>query len=87
MGLGTVELVMEIEDAFGIKISDERASEVSTVRDLARLVESCILEQRGPRAPTTGVLTHIRWLISIEFGISMSKVLPESRLQEDLRLD
>lgn len=87
MGLGTVELVMEIEDAFGIKISDERACEVRTVGDLVRLVESCILEQRGPSAPTAGVLTHIRWLISIEFGVSMSKVLPESRLQEDLQLD
>ncbi|GAB5496417.1 MAG: hypothetical protein Phyf2KO_14970 [Phycisphaerales bacterium] len=87
MGLGTVELVMEIEVAFGIKISDERATGVRTVGDLAKLVETSVLEQRGPDAPIVGVLTHLRWIISTEFRIPMCEIHPGSRLQEDLRLD
>ena len=34
MGLDGVELVMEFEDTFDVKISDEVASNLTTVRDV-----------------------------------------------------
>jgi len=34
MGLDSVELVMEVEDAFDVQVPDERACEMRTVRDL-----------------------------------------------------
>ncbi len=43
MGLDTVELVMEVEESFGIAIPDERACQMCTVGDLY----SFILEETG----------------------------------------
>ncbi len=40
MGLETVELVMEIEDEFGIKIPDEDAERIQTVGQLEQYVVS-----------------------------------------------
>ena len=42
MGLDSVELIMAVEKAFGIAISDEVASRLWTTRDLADHVESCV---------------------------------------------
>ena len=38
--ISVVELVMELEDKFDCRISDEQASTVQTVRDLIRFVDS-----------------------------------------------
>ena len=44
--LDLVELVMRVEDEFGVEISDEDAENVQTPRELATLVQRC---QRCPR--------------------------------------
>lgn len=38
--LDTVELVMELEDAFGVSISDEEAEKIQTVGDAVKYIES-----------------------------------------------
>lgn len=47
MGMDGVEIIMEIEDRFGIEIPDEEWPEVATMRGLQRLVESHL--DRGRR--------------------------------------
>ncbi len=38
--LGVVELLMALEDEFGVKIPDEEAEEIGTVREAVDLVQS-----------------------------------------------
>lgn len=38
--LDAVELIMAVEDAFDIEISDEKASEMKTVKDIVDYVEA-----------------------------------------------
>ncbi len=38
--LDVVELVMELEDEFGMEISDEDAEKISTVKDAVNYIES-----------------------------------------------
>lgn len=40
--LGVLELVMELETAFGIEIPDDRMEDVKTVADVVALVEGLI---------------------------------------------
>jgi acyl carrier protein len=44
--LDTVELVMEMEEAFGISIPDEDAQKIQTVGDAIQYVEKRINEQK-----------------------------------------
>ena len=43
--LDTVELIMEIEDEFGISIPDDLAEKISTVGDAIRFVEEEVAKQ------------------------------------------
>lgn len=48
--LDSVELVMAVEDEFGIEISDDQAAAVVTVDDLERLIVRLQAAQRRPVA-------------------------------------
>ena len=52
MGLETVELVMDVEESFGISIPDEKAQDIVTVGDLFEFVKS-----RAKLAPAGTCLT------------------------------
>jgi hypothetical protein len=87
VGLDTVELVMAIEDGFGIEIPDEKAAAIFTVGDmhaylvleLARLGRFELGEQE--------IYVRMRDLICLQTGVRPSAVVPEARFVQDLRLD
>jgi hypothetical protein len=82
MGMDGVELVMAVEDAFQITISDAEASQILTVGQLY----SCVLEKLGNN-PSQKCLSSVafyrvrRALINL-FEVSRDSVTPTSKLSD-----
>jgi acyl carrier protein len=89
MGLGSVELVMEVEGSFGIAIPDPEASEINTVNDLFETIVK-YLERKASASehkPPVGCLTsaafdRLRQALTHSFGVSRASVRPSSRVEE-----
>lgn len=73
MGLETVELVLEVEERFGITIPDDEAAAVETVDDLTRLVLSRVAAGRLSPCPTFRAFMLLR--------SDIRSVLPEAALR------
>ena len=81
MGLDGVELVMAVEEKFGISITDEEATKALTVGDLKRLVTAKL-----DVAPADGCLTQrafhlVRKNAMTEFGILRRNLRPDTTLK------
>ncbi len=81
MGLDTVEIVMEVEAAFGLRIPDEDAAKVVTVGDLARLVARLARSNEG------AVFPQIREIVSKQLGIPLERIIPKAEFLRDLGAD
>ena len=60
MGLDGVEILMEVEEHFGITITDAEASEVCTVGDLLALIESRFAERADEKCKSLPAFLHVR---------------------------
>jgi hypothetical protein len=81
MGLDGVDLVLGVEEAFGISISDEEAASIRTPRQLTDLVMAHLAT-----APSAACLSQIsfhrlRRSLIADFGISRPTVKPDSSWQ------
>lgn len=89
MGLDGVELVLECEEAFGIKIPDADASATMTVGELQALCMRLIEVARGTplgNAERFNISETVRVIVSEQLGVKMDRVVPEARFVEDLGL-
>lgn len=88
MGLDDVELVMTLEDFFGIKIPDADASKVTTVHELQSLCARLVREQRGHAFlgddQEATVHEEVRVIISEQMRIPVERITPDSHLARDL---
>lgn len=86
MGLQTVEIVLEVEDHFGISLPDEMASKCVTVVDLQKIVVELLVAKRRQRSPELDaevLRESIR--ISAEItGNDPATIRPESRWVGDV---
>jgi acyl carrier protein len=87
MGLDSVELVMAVEEHFGINISDGEASQLVTVGKLHAWVVNELQRLNRPKVEPSVVFDQLRELICDQLGISPDRIVPEARFVQDLHMD
>jgi len=75
MGLDSVEIVMEVEDRFGVRIPDDLAQECATIGELVKIVWS--LGPCPPR-PYRQVKSQIRLMVARQMGLRVRDVRMDS---------
>jgi acyl carrier protein len=83
MGLDTVELIMAVEERFGITIEDREAEKVVTVGKLYQLVFDK-LHSRGSPIIEQELYSQLRELICEQLGVKPEQVVPGAAFIDDL---
>ena len=86
MGLETVELILTLEDRFGIRIGDAATERIETVADLQAFIVA-ELERSGRDADPQRVLAGIRAVLEADFGVPAKLIVPGARIVRDLGLE
>lgn len=81
MGLDAVELVMAVEEKFGISITDEEATNTLTVGDLRRLVRAKLDIADAGGCLTQRAFHLIRKNATAEFGVLRPNLKPDTTLE------
>lgn len=85
MGLDSVELLMSVEDAFGIKISDSEAAEISTVGEFYEAVWRRVNQRQDLERKEMENIMNL--IIQDRTGVKLSQIKPESHIVKDLGID
>ncbi len=86
MGLDTVELVMAVEEEFGITIPDDVAPKLVRLGDLHAFAVEAFRARDEAVDPST-VWEEIKAIMRREFGIREANLVPEAHIVDDLGLD
>ncbi|WP_009958161.1 phosphopantetheine-binding protein [Verrucomicrobium spinosum] len=86
MGMDSVELVMAVEEAFGIAISDQDASTAKTAGDLRDLILRALRNQ-NIQTNADQVWLKLKDIIADQLGVSPHQVTPETDFIRDLGVD
>ncbi|MBX3382560.1 MAG: acyl carrier protein [Phycisphaeraceae bacterium] len=81
MGLDAVELVLDVEEHFNVKLTDAECEHVATVADLAALVISHLPRSEGV-CTTARAFFELRTLMVTLGGFERQRVRPKARLEE-----
>jgi acyl carrier protein len=87
VGLDSVELVMAVEEHFGISIPDGEASTLVTVGKLHAWVVNELRRLSRPSVNPSVVFAELRELICDQLGISPDRIVREARFVQDLQID
>ena len=87
MGLDTVELLMAIEEGFGLGIPNEAAERLTTVGDMHAYLVSELARLGRPDRDDVRVYEKMRDIICHQTGLKPDEVVPTASFVEDLRLD
>jgi|SRR5690554_3650934 len=81
MGLDSVELVVSVEDKFGIRIPDAECEQISTVQDFADSVYKRILVNPTEKCLTQIVFYRIRKAFQ-KLNLSETEIKPDTKISE-----
>lgn len=87
MGLDTVEFVIEIEQEFGIEISDEDAEKLAIVGDIARYVVAQCKYQTKIELTFENALNRVIEILVSSYAIPRRNINSTSHVVEDLGLN
>jgi acyl carrier protein len=82
MGLDTVELVMEVEEHFGIALRDEDAERIRTIGDLADAILSRIVAATALTCPSIPAFYALRSTLRQSLDEPQLRIRPTSLLSE-----
>jgi hypothetical protein len=80
MGLDIVELIMDAEEAFGVRIPDNVAATLTTPRTLIDYVHSQLPKSSEPRCLSQTAFYAIRQAMVQRIGLSRSQLRPATEL-------
>jgi hypothetical protein len=81
VGLDAVELVMAVEEKFGINITDQEATKARTVGDLKRLVRAKLDISDASECLTQRAFHLIRRTVITELGVPRRSLRPDTLLE------
>lgn len=81
MGLESVELILNVEDAFGIQISDQEASKIITIGELFQAILDKLKQARSGECMTAKMFYRLRRALSALTGVSRRAVRPDTLLE------
>jgi hypothetical protein len=86
MGLETVEIVMDVEDHFGISVPDEVASKCETAADLQKVIIDLLVAKGRPRSAEleSEVFRDLVKISADVTGNDPATIRPESRWVGDV---
>lgn len=85
MGMDGVEIVMDIEDRFGISIQDSEAEHIRTVGDLVVLVRSRIAAAQREYCPTLPAFLTLRTATRVVLADDSARLRPRDSVASILR--
>lgn len=86
MGLDTVDLVLQVEEAFTIRLPNDEAGQIATVQDLCQAICRAAAAEGQSLDPCT-VQDRVHFLLTTQFGVPPGHLGPQVRLVQDLGLD
>jgi acyl carrier protein len=90
MGLDTVELIMAVEEEFGMKIPNGEAAKLGTAGDISSYVQRRLESDRGQPvggAERIAVWERVKALIVEQLGVDPERVTEDAHIVFDLGAD
>lgn len=82
MGLDSIELVMEVEKAFDIRIPDQEAEKIRTVKDLYDVVWNHLSRRHSDKCNSQLIFYKLRRYFIANFQLSKQSFSPDKLLDD-----
>ena len=87
MGLDSVEIILTVEEEFGLEIPDAEAARMVTVGDLQAFLVVELRRLGRPAANDDKIFERLRDIICRQLGLKPDAVIPAARFVKDLGVD